>query len=195
MLLVFSKVAVPILQIYKGSLSKQCYFFLHCPYYMFNGCSYPTLWDGRKKLKLFWRNLCCCCHFSCRLHTNIASRSSPTLTYGAHFRITFMEDCISFTIKDFISLHYLHSLQISYHGQPLPSLQVSFSGYFHCSFHFGRHRLHSGIPSDVYGRFHFVDSSGFVHSTSYFHHKNHTTDFISLHFVLSSKISFQLISL
>ena len=27
--------------------------FLHCPYYMFDGCSYPTLWDGRKKLKLF----------------------------------------------------------------------------------------------------------------------------------------------
>ena len=70
-------------------MSKQCTVFLHCPYYMFDGCSYPKLWDGRKKMKLCWRNLNCCRHFDFYLH--IDSRSSSAMTYGTHFRIRLME--------------------------------------------------------------------------------------------------------
>ena len=99
----------PSLTNLQGLMSKQCTVFLHCPYYMFDGCSYPKLWDGRKKMKLCWRNLNCCRHFDFYLH--IDSRSSSAMTYGTHYHVDgSMEDCISFTITDFIPLHYLHSL-------------------------------------------------------------------------------------
>ena len=100
----------PSLTNLQGFLSKQCTVFLHCPYYMFDGCSYPKLWDGQKKMKLSWRNLCCC-HFSCCLH--IDSRSSYFI-YGRLYLIyyhrfhfialpTFTINFISWTAAAFVT--------------------------------------------------------------------------------------------
>ena len=83
---------------------------------MFNECSHPKLWDGQKKMKLFWWKLCCCFHFICCNCLQIDSRRPSTFTYGAHFCVTFMVDFISFIITDFVSLHTIYFIShVSFH--------------------------------------------------------------------------------
>jgi len=173
-------------------MSKQCTVFLHCPYYMFDGCSYPKLWDGRKKMKLCWRNLNCCRHFDFYLH--IDSRSSSAMTYGTHFRITLME------VWKIVS-HLLS--QISFHC----------TTYIHYKFHIMdscclRHKLNFAATSiadfisdvtDFILTYRVTPMADFIllmtlvscHRTGYFHHKKlyHRFHFITLRTVIKDIIS------
>ena len=113
-----------------------------------------------------------------------------------HFHITFMADCISFSITDFILLHYLHS----------PYISFDYISYFYHKFHFQdscclHHKFHlaaTSIADFILDVTDFILTSrvtlmeDFIllttlvsfHTTSYFHHKIHITDFILLHFIL-----------
>ena len=152
------------------------------PFYMFDGCSYPKLWDGRKKMKLPWGTYAAV----------VTSVVASTLIHGAppHWHT---EPIFVSRLWKIVS-HLLS--QISFHC----------TTYIYYKFHIMdscclRHKFHlvaifiADFISDVTDfiltsrvtpltDFILLTTLDSCHSTSYFHHKNYTTDFISLHFVL-----------
>ena len=109
----------PSLTNLQGFMSKQCTVFLHCPYYMFDGCSYPKLWDGQKKMKLSKRNLNCCRHFDCYLH--IDSRSSSNVDIRSPF---------PYDVYGGLHLIYYHR----FHFIALPTFTINFISWTAAAF-------------------------------------------------------------
>jgi hypothetical protein len=169
-------------------MSKQCTVFLrmHCPYYMLwwmlRVQTYPKLWDGRKKMKLCWRNLNCCRHFDFYLH--IDSRSSSAMTYGTHFRITLMEvwKIVSHLLSQ-ISFHCTTYIHYKFHIMDSCCLRHKFNLVATSIADFISNITDFILTYCVTPMADFILQTTLVscHSTSYFHHKK-TIPQISFHY-------------